>query len=83
MSYTFVIGDIHGCRAALEMMISRIEMARPEGGTVVFARPGSDGRVSLWSISERGGSASALTTVSASTEQAHRFLLDGSAMALL
>jgi serine/threonine protein phosphatase 1 len=36
MAYTFAIGDVHGCIDPLKRLISRIEMARPEGGTVVF-----------------------------------------------
>lgn len=36
MSYTFAIGDIHGCHAELERLLQRIQWARPVGGTVVF-----------------------------------------------
>lgn len=36
MRYTFAIGDIHGCADRLYAMIDKIEMARPDGGTVVF-----------------------------------------------
>ena len=35
MSYTFAIGDIHGCLDKLKTLIGKIEAARP-GGTVVF-----------------------------------------------
>ncbi|MBD9455931.1 serine/threonine protein phosphatase [Rhizobium sp. RHZ02] len=36
MSYTFAIGDVHGCLEPLLRLVSRIEMSRPEGGTIVF-----------------------------------------------
>lgn len=36
MTYTFAIGDIHGCLARLEAMLGKIERSRPTGGTVVF-----------------------------------------------
>ncbi|KQY20250.1 metallophosphoesterase family protein [Rhizobium sp. Root483D2] len=35
MSYTFAIGDIHGCLDKLKALVSKIEAARP-GGTIVF-----------------------------------------------
>lgn len=36
MSYTFAIGDIHGCLEPLLRLVGRIELSRPEGGTIVF-----------------------------------------------
>jgi serine/threonine protein phosphatase 1 len=36
MSYTFAIGDVHGCLEPLLRLIGRIEVSRPEGGTIVF-----------------------------------------------
>lgn len=36
MTYTFAIGDIHGCLDKLTWMLNKIERTRPDGGTVVF-----------------------------------------------
>lgn len=36
MSYTFAIGDIHGCLGPLKNLLAIIEGSRPDGGTVVF-----------------------------------------------
>lgn len=36
MSYTFAIGDIHGCLEPLKNLLAIIERSRPDGGKVVF-----------------------------------------------
>lgn len=36
MSYTFAIGDIHGCLKPLKNLLSIIEGSQPNGGTIVF-----------------------------------------------
>lgn len=36
MSYTYAIGDIHGCIGPLKKLLEKIEQNTPDGGTVVF-----------------------------------------------
>lgn len=51
--------------------LSSGEFAWLDGGTIVFSRADSDGRVSLWRVSDTGGRASPLTT--APKGETHRF----------